>query len=168
MCDDMNTRSLFVVSILMVSVILILLNLESMYNYSIYTQVIENSEINSNYTHTDYLLVNSSNYPGAIKNIALLEDESIDVIFSNTNQTILGNIPDFTYKKNFIQGDSFVFKCNKLENGMTQFNLFQYLGTTYKDGTITLVMSHKESASKMDVACNYPEVIQYSLNMGLK
>ena len=161
----MNSRYLLALSIVMVGGILITLNFDSMYDYYSYSSVIEQSDIYSDIIHVDQIPINLSSYPGAIKEITFLKkDGSIDVIFDNFDSSLLKNVPNFTYERNFVKGESFIFKCDYSDSGLTHFSLFEYGGPIQKDGETMLVMISGEGSTRQHMMCDYPDVIEHSVN----
>ena len=161
----MSSWHLFALSIVMVGGILITLNFDSMYDYYSYASVIEQSDIYLDGIHVDQIPLDLPAYPAAIKNITFLEEDCfIDVIFDDSDSDVMKNVPNFTYERNFVKGESFVFYCSYSDLGFTHFSLFEYGGSIQKDGETMLVMIGGEGNTRRHMTCDYPDVIEHSIN----
>jgi hypothetical protein len=104
-----------------------------------------------------------------MKNMTLISGDTALVIFAdkdyrvgNKDRTTYEITEKFEFSAVIKKFDTFVAKCNDYEG--TSVTVVQYLGVITLDGLDYFATWHTPAHSDAGVKCNYPEVIQYSLN----
>ncbi len=62
--------------------------------------------------------------------------------------------------------DSFIAKCNNYEG--TLVTIVQYLGVDTLDGIDYFLTWHTLAESEQGISCNYPQIIQFSLDYNFR
>ena len=182
----MKTNLLLVISVLMVGGILIPINYESMHNYATYGVPIKNSVVEENVGDVHYEPIKKGihTYYASIENINLLDDESIDITFSQNDYEYSNGyrpFPEFSYTQNIRINQTFVVVCHDFTDPQT-FEIFphetkelrasypeglgilKYLGTVQVQDELMHKFFHITSLVKTKMPCSFPEVIEHSID----
>jgi hypothetical protein len=108
-----------------------------------------------------------------MKNIVRISDDTAMITFTDNNYRV-GNKDRTTYeitdKFEFDaiveKFDSFIAKCNNYEG--TLVTIVQYLGVDTLDGIDYFLTWHTLAESEQGISCNYPQIIQHSLDYNFR
>jgi len=172
---------IFIISAIGVTVLLIGINYQSMYDYATYTVPMKNAVLDE-VGHYDYLPLNKNPNLYSMEKIVLADNNEILVKFGQNN--ILWNpsgykpIPEFTYEHNFKINDVFVVLCTNIgkDGYADQFpdvsnpylpglGIVKYLGVYEVEGEKLLLFWHESASVQVDMQCDYPEIISHSINL---
>jgi len=102
-----------------------------------------------------------------IQNMTLVGDDAVitladmDYSFTDMDGSVYSIDDDFEYSTVIEKYDTFVAKCNNSKG--TAVTLVQYIGVISIDGKDYFATWHTTAHSDVGVACNYPEIIEYSM-----
>jgi hypothetical protein len=157
----MNNR-LLVFSIVLV-VLLIGLNFESLYNYLVW--YIPLSKINQSELffvqkeEGGYNLI----YSPTMKDVNYINDDSIEITFAKTKFT--DYIPnDFEFTKIVQKGDTIIAMCKESEKGIMYSVILQLTSIS----STFVSFNHYETDLPKEVECKYPEIIKHSFDIPWK
>jgi len=179
-----TSDKLFVICCIYVPILLISISYESMYNYATYTAPIKNSidEYPDFLGDAHYEEVPKGIHPyyASITNISPQNDDSIDIDFAeNDYQWSNGYkpIPDFSFTQNIKINQTFVVICHDFSNPLTreifknstatdnpEVEVLKYLGPVAILDKIEYKFYHAQRALQTDMPCNYPEIIEFSVD----
>lgn len=104
-----------------------------------------------------------------MKNMTVISEDTALVTFADKDYRV-GNADRVTYEitENFefsaviAKFDTFIVKCNNYDG--TSVTIVQYLGVVTINGVNYFATWHTPASSDVGVKCNYPEIIEHSLN----
>ena len=108
-----------------------------------------------------------------IKNMVSVDENSVFITFADKDYRIEnGDRTDYEITENFEfaatieKYDTFVSHCGNYEG--TIITIVQYLGIQEINGNDYFLTWHTGAESKQGIACNYPQIIQHSLDYNFR
>ena len=111
--------------------------------------------------------INEGEFYFTMQNMTQIKDDTVMITFADKDYrvgnatSIMYEITDeFEFSAIIEKFDTFIAKCNNSEG--TSVTIVQYLGITTIDDADYFVTWHTTSDSESGIACDYPQIIQYS------
>ena len=111
--------------------------------------------------------INEGEFYFTIQNMTQIKDDTVIITFADKDYrvgnatSIMYEITDeFEFSAIIEKFDTFIAKCNNSEG--TSVTIVQYLGITTIDDADYFVTWHTTADSESGIACDYPQIIQYS------
>jgi len=105
--------------------------------------------------------------------MTLISDDQATISFTDKNYRIGNNQEtlyeiddDFEFTTTVEKFDTFISHCGNYEG--TAVTLVQYLGIKEINGNDYFLTWHTTARSEQGIACNYPQIIQYSLDYNFR
>ena len=111
--------------------------------------------------------INEGEFYFTMQNMTQIKDDTVMITFADKDYrvgnatSIMYEITDeFEFSAIIEKFDTFIAKCNNSEG--TSVTIVQYLGITTIDDADYFVTWHTTADSESGIACDYPQIIQYS------
>ena len=135
-------------------------------DYYTYKAPIKNSIIVPKFTHVDTVFHSDINYKSEhpLFDISIIDDDTIKVSFRNH-----GNIPEYgirdfeDFERKINVGDMFVVHCQE-DRSYSYLTIYQFDGIKKFNKGIFVYLIHGGAESKVLIPCDYPHIVDYSIN----
>lgn len=166
------SNKLLVIGVITVSVVLIPLSFESMNDYVNYVVPLKSAEfddVNIGDFHYEGVEKSEKHY-ATISEITPIDENTIRIDFNANKYRNLNYIPipDFSHSALISIDQTFVVTCTSTSlksNLYPAIGILQYLGMDTKRDKQVYKFFHTSATLKKEMICNYPKVIDESLNL---
>lgn len=168
------SNKLLVIGIILVSVVLLPLSFESMYNYATFVVPIKNSHLDVQADHYDAIPVSS---PDAlfIHNIKLVSENAIEIEFGENqdhpnNPGYYEQVPKFSFTTVIKEGQTFLERCStKHDPDKPGIGIYKYVGLAIDkrddEKEPVFLFYHASSTVQSSMPCKFPQVIENSIDV---